>query len=87
MLKYFSKIKSSKPSFLPSFGNKKESNYAASNAGSSVDGDASNAAKAKNADNLSVATGKKKPSHPAAEWSANKFKAAKLPIDGLKINI
>lgn len=60
-------MKSSKPSYLPSFGNKKDTGYAA-------DGQSSNGDAAKG--DSSVAQTRRLP-HPAAEWSMNKFKAQK----------
>ena len=63
---YFIKVKSSKPSYLPSFGNKKDTGYAVGK-----DGQPNN-----DEGDPSVAKARRLP-HPAAEWSLNKFKAQK----------
>ena len=69
-------MKSSKPSYLPSFGNRKDGGYAASTDGVSKNDDPAMV-------DSSVAKARRLP-HPAAEWSLSKFKAPK-PIDGTAI--
>ncbi len=66
-------MKSSKPSYLPSFGNRKDGGYAASTDGVS-----------KNDDPAKGESKARRLPHPAAEWSLSKFKATK-PIDGRAI--
>jgi hypothetical protein len=62
-------VQSSKPSYLPSFGNKKDVGYAASSSHGPDDG---GTAATKQKEEVAA----RRLPHPSAEWSAQKFKKA-----------
>jgi len=69
-------VKSSKPSYLPTFGTKRSSAAASQNENTEINEE----------DNVSKAAtvGTNRLGHPAAEWSLQKFKTKKPePVEGI----